>query len=212
MTDISAVPPPEKQKFSEAELQEALADPEHGKHLTDLLAITLRNSDSRARERIQKAIALTIAGERWTDVSAATGLTWHSLQGHCKHHPFLDIWMAARDCGDNIRRQRRIDLADKHAIEGTDRPVFQQGALVGYVREWDHRLLQWLIEADEPSKYRPNAASVNVSNQVGVVVEFHNEPKPQPPTIAQDASQSVSPAPSLPDSDPSPDRQAEVPV
>ncbi len=147
---------------------------EQGENLEKVLSVVLRKTDTHARARVKSAIETTIKGTRFTDMMAETGLTLPMINAYMSNYPaFRDLWVAARDVGDQIRHLRRVDLADKHAIEGTERPVFQQGKRVGVIREWDHKLLQWLIEADDPAKYRPKAPGVSGNVNVGVVVEFN---------------------------------------
>ena len=98
----------------------------------------------------------------------------------------LSLVNAARESGEAARRAKREEIAHKHAIEGTEKPVYQQGSLVGTIREFDHRLLEFLLKADNPAKYRDSAANVNVHNQVGVVVEWDFSPDPAKTIPAQD--------------------------
>lgn len=47
--------------------------------------------------------------------------------------------------------------ARRRAHDGTLRPVFQQGELVGKVREYSDTLMIFLLKAHKPNKYRDNA-------------------------------------------------------
>lgn len=47
--------------------------------------------------------------------------------------------------------------AVRRARDGTDRPVYQSGELVGHVREYSDTLLIFLLKARRPQKYRDNA-------------------------------------------------------
>jgi hypothetical protein len=48
------------------------------------------------------------------------------------------------------------DTAIKRAVEGWDEPVFQGGEQCGTVRKFSDRLLERLLEARRPEKYRRN--------------------------------------------------------
>lgn len=53
---------------------------------------------------------------------------------------------------------RMIDDAMEHeamrrALEPTERPVYQRGQIVGIVKEWDTKHLQWMLERRIPEKY-----------------------------------------------------------
>lgn len=41
----------------------------------------------------------------------------------------------------------------RRAIEPYERPIYQRGMLVGYVKEWDNKHLQWVAERLSPEKY-----------------------------------------------------------
>jgi hypothetical protein len=48
--------------------------------------------------------------------------------------------------------------AYRRAVEGTDKPVYQGGALVGTIREYSDTLLTLLLKARAPHKYRERAS------------------------------------------------------
>ena len=119
-----------------------------------------------------KAIQLAVEGERFTDIMAKTGLTMPILNNWYRWHPhWKALWESARDTGEAVRAARRVDLADRHATEGTNKTVFWQGRECGVIREWDHRLLQWLIEADNPNKYRGGHDGTQVNVQVNSLMQ-----------------------------------------
>lgn len=49
------------------------------------------------------------------------------------------------------------DEAHRRAFEGTDRPVFYQGAECGAVREYSDTLAIFLLKAHKPDRYRENS-------------------------------------------------------
>lgn len=46
--------------------------------------------------------------------------------------------------------------ARRRALEGVDRPIYQQGNLVGYEKVYSDRMLEILLKAHAPEKYRDN--------------------------------------------------------
>lgn len=44
--------------------------------------------------------------------------------------------------------------AYRRAVQGTDKPIYQSGALVGTVREYSDTLLIFMLKARSPEKYR----------------------------------------------------------
>lgn len=41
----------------------------------------------------------------------------------------------------------------RRALEPNERPIFQRGQLVGVVKDWDTRHLEWVLERRMPEKY-----------------------------------------------------------
>jgi hypothetical protein len=69
------------------------------------------------------------------------------------------------------------DEAIRRAHEGMDKPVYQGGVLVGYVREYSDTLMIFMLKARRPHKFRdnppvdPNAAAVRVVIEGGLPSE-----------------------------------------
>lgn len=63
---------------------------------------------------------------------------------------FAAAWDGALDeAADTMERE-----AFRRAVEGTEKPVFQQGQEVGRIREYSDTLLIFLLKAARPEKYR----------------------------------------------------------
>jgi hypothetical protein len=65
---------------------------------------------------------------------------------------FFRLWKDAEKTSNSLLE----DEALRRAVQGCDRPVFQGGIKVGAVREYSDTLLQFLLRARDPSKYRDN--------------------------------------------------------
>jgi len=65
---------------------------------------------------------------------------------------FAARWAEALDLGI----ERLQDDAMRRALHGTERPVFRNGQQVGTVRQYDNRLLQFLLRAHRPEIYADN--------------------------------------------------------
>lgn len=59
--------------------------------------------------------------------------------------------------------------ARRRAVEGTMKPVYQQGKLVGHVREYSDSLLTTLLKAKRPNEFRENVKA-EVEHKGGVLV------------------------------------------
>lgn len=67
------------------------------------------------------------------------------------------------------------DEARRRAVDGVDEPVFQGGELVGHVRRYSDRLLEFLLRGRRPTVYR-EGASVDV-HLPGSHVHFEPDPE-----------------------------------
>jgi hypothetical protein len=63
------------------------------------------------------------------------------------------LFRALKQQADEALLEALEFVAFKRAKNGTQRPVFQHGEIVGHVNEVDNRLLQWLLERLAPEKY-----------------------------------------------------------
>jgi hypothetical protein len=135
-----------------------------GEHLRSVVDAILQPVPPPERGRIASWLQLLSEGSHWLEATAACGLDGHKINALKRvHKGFISLIMAARETGELIRRERREQVAHDRAVNGTERPVFQAGALVGHVREFDNRLLEFLLKADNPGKYRDRAAETHIS-------------------------------------------------
>lgn len=161
----------------EAELK--IAVEERGKNLEKTVKALLPTADACARAQICKALELLSEGTHWLDMKERSGISMAQVSAYRRHFPaFQQLWYAAIDSGADYRKALRERAAHVRAVEGVEKPIFQQGAQVGVVREFDNRLLEFLLKADDPKKYRDNSAVQVNQNNVGVVVEWDFSPDP----------------------------------
>ena len=72
--------------------------------------------------------------------------------------------------------------AVRRALEPNERPIFQRGALVGTVKEWDTRHLEWMLERLMPEKYHIQSRIEIGTNQNEVKFKLalgDSEPTPE---------------------------------
>jgi hypothetical protein len=99
---------------------------------------------------------------------AATAAGWSSSQAHSlrKSDPeFAEMWINAIDFATDALEE----AARTRAVEGMVKPVFQQGRLVGYVKEFSDALLTTLLKAKRPKEFRDNI-SVDAEVKGGVLI------------------------------------------
>lgn len=110
-------------------------------------------------EFAKRGIVTTAA--RSIDVDRATVYRWYESDPAFAL-AFDDAKEQATDAMENEARRR--------AVDGVDKPVFQGGELVGYIREYSDTLLTKMLAANRPEKYRERA-SVEVTGKDGGPVQ-----------------------------------------
>lgn len=123
-------------------------------------------TSQRARELFLKELAergnVSDAAEA-AGVGRRTAYQWREGDAD-----FAALWAEAIErAADRLERE-----AWRRAVEGTDKPVYQGGELVGYVREYSDTLMQTLLKATRPDKYRERQ---EVQHGGRVAIEYVND-------------------------------------
>lgn len=99
---------------------------------------------------------------------ASTAAGWPRGQAYslrAADEEFARLWdQAVEFATDTLEEAARI-----RAVEGVQRPVYQQKELVGYVTEYSDNLLIQLLKAKRPNEFRENV-NVNADVKGGVLV------------------------------------------
>lgn len=90
-----------------------------------------------------------------------------SARTYAEHHPDFAAAMkeAEEEAADVLEAE-----AHRRAYEGTERPVFQGGKLVGHVREYSDQLLMFLLRARRPERFRTEGRGIGVKTSDGTQV------------------------------------------
>ncbi len=86
-----------------------------------------------------------------TRAARAAGVGRTTAYDHYKTDPdFARAWDdALEDACDEMEAEAR-----RRAVEGTEKPVYYKGEVVGTIREYSDTLLIFLLKANRPEKYR----------------------------------------------------------
>jgi hypothetical protein len=101
------------------------------------------------------------------------GIAWGDISD-IYHHPKVgrELWglvKASERRGEELRQRLREDEADRRAVDGTKRPVFYKGQIVGHVTEYSDQMLALTLKAGDPDKYADHR---NVKHS-GAVLQMH---------------------------------------
>lgn len=139
----------------------------------------------------EPALSLELAADDWAHVFFATylgtgpGNLTKSAKAAGVHPKAIKRRIETDLLFADLKEQ--ADLALLHALEeeafrrardGTERPIFQHGEVVGHVREVDNRLLQWLLERLAPEKYHLATLVEHVSPDTPGAFTFRLGDKP----------------------------------
>jgi hypothetical protein len=150
------------------------------KTLDKLLCSILPNAELRERERYKEALIMTSEGVKWTRIARKTGLRWIEISCMNRCKGWIELWHIARDAGEDYRMELRLSVAHDRAVNGWREPVFYKGAGCGLIKKFDNRLLEFMLKADNPGKFREQSAQVNIQNNVvsTVVKMYRKRPAP----------------------------------
>ncbi len=85
---------------------------------------------------------------------ARIGRTW-AYKRRREDEEFAKAWAEAEEIGINAME----DEAMRRAVQGVERPVFQNGRQVGKLREYSDALMIFLLKGKRPEKYKERVAN-----------------------------------------------------
>jgi hypothetical protein len=136
-----------------------------------------------------KEIVLAMLANGATYGAAAAAIGAHRrtiIKWPDRDEEFAQRWHNVVEEGADRLEQEAI----RRARDGVERPVFFQGRIVGYTREYSDLLLIKLLQAKRPGVYRTRGASVGPAEGSGDVLEV--QWKESAPQGSQEASQETS--------------------
>lgn len=96
-------------------------------------------------------------------VCKESGISREALYKHReKDKPFATAWAEALE-----QYTEKLEAeADRRAVEGVEKPVYQQGRRVGQVQEYSDTLLMFRLKALAPERYRERTEQRNISEPI----------------------------------------------
>lgn len=119
---------------------------------------TSPNTSTAARmsQRQKKAAFLRSYSQHGNQTRAASDVGVHRNtpdDWRAKDPAFNEQFVVAADMATDLL----VDEARRRAAEGVEKPVYQNGKLVGHIREFSDTLLMFLIKGQRPAQYRDNS-------------------------------------------------------
>lgn len=105
------------------------------------------------------------APEEWEKKFFEALLNEHAIIGRAAKAAGVSVQVIERRRRESIRFSQMLDRAEamidealeyeslRRALEPNEKPIFARGQMVGVMREWDTRHLEWVLERRIPEKY-----------------------------------------------------------
>lgn len=95
------------------------------------------------------------------NITRATEITNVSRASHYKWMKEDEAYQKYFEEATEEAAERMEAEARRRAVEGTDKPVFYQGAQCGVIREYSDTLLMFLLKGAKPEKYKDRVETEN---------------------------------------------------
>ena len=128
-------------------------------------ADTRKKLSKRKRSVFLKCLAET--GKVGESARAAGYLSTETLRSFRKNdEDFAEAWDLATSAAGDLLEEEAI----RRAVDGTLKPVFYKGEIVGQEIQYSDSLMAILLKANNPSKYNRSGGETNVNVRFGVAV------------------------------------------
>src|SRR5690242_13101615 len=126
---------------------------------THMLTVRPRGREARGRsivtaskkQRFLELLAQTCNVTKACELAGLNRLVVYQLRD--RDPEFERLWQKALKLGAEALE----DEATRRAMNGTARPIYQQGKLVGHEVVYSDRLMEMRLRSEKPEKYRDNA-------------------------------------------------------
>ena len=111
-------------------------------------------------------------GGKTTKFLREHNIKWPTLaEVYVKRPEVYALFAHAKKLGEVVRQIAREDEADRRAMDGHDKPVYQGGRLVGHVTEYSDSLLALQLKAGNPGKYADHSKVEHRGVMLNMVIE-----------------------------------------
>jgi hypothetical protein len=131
-----------------------------------------RRKSEKQKTAAQLAFLNALAGGATVEDAARAAKTTRTTvyQWRAAEPAFAKEWaIAYRIGGDTLEAE-----AQRRAVEGTLKPVFHQGKVVGHVREYSDTLLIFLLKARNPQKFCDRVRAAAIEREIAAALAANN--------------------------------------
>eukprot|EP00919_Chromeraceae_sp_WS-2016_P030065 GHVR01071384.1.p1 GENE.GHVR01071384.1~~GHVR01071384.1.p1 ORF type:complete len:237 (+),score=35.76 GHVR01071384.1:954-1664(+) len=112
--------------------------------------------NEQLRERAATFLTILLQGGKHRTAMEVCDFVWSNWVNVRSKYPALqNLWLQCRDLGEDFRRILRMDAAHERAVDGVDDPIYSpSGKFLGSRKLYSDRLLELLLKADDPDRFR----------------------------------------------------------
>ena len=155
-------------------MKEELAklDPEAVWGDRDKILTAIDNVDSKLVALFAGYLEHLANGGRTKEFLSDHDLVWQDMVDVYRKRPEVYVLLThAKKLGETYRQMAREDEADRRAMEGVDKPVYQGGRLVGYQKDYSDSLLALMLKAGNPDKFADRQKHEHKGVMLNMVIE-----------------------------------------
>jgi hypothetical protein len=112
--------------------------------------------NTKLRSRASTFLGVLLEAGKHKDAMVKGDFTWNQWANMMhKYEGLRDLYILCKDLGDEYRKILRVDSAHERAVDGVEEPLYSAaGKFLGYKTNYSDRLLELLLKADDPARYR----------------------------------------------------------
>jgi hypothetical protein len=122
--------------------------------------------------------------EKWEAKFFEALLTEHAIVGRAAKAAGVSVQVIERRRRESVRFAAMLDRAEamidealefeslRRALEPNERPIFARGQMVGVIKEWDTKHLEWVLERRMPQKYHLPSIADQGSREANVTFKL----------------------------------------
>jgi hypothetical protein len=131
-----------------------------------------RRKSEKQKTASQRAFLNTLAGGATVEDAARAAATSKTTvyQWRAAEPAFAKDWAVSYQIGGDTLEAE----AQRRAVEGTLKPIFHQGKVVGHVREYSDTLLIFLLKARNPQKFCDRVRAAAIEREIAAALAANN--------------------------------------
>jgi hypothetical protein len=174
--DVGHVPKKSKQDLAMEKAKEYLPPPEIV-HLDGSNEVLAQIEDEKLKVRVTSFLSVLLGGGLHKEAMLKNDFNWNMVQNLRHRYAGLhELWTICRDLGEEYRVVLRTDEGHRRAVEGVEEPIYApSGKYLGSKTLYSDKLLEMLMKADSPEKFRERKEVAVTGTVLNIQVGFDRD-------------------------------------